>query len=367
MKILLLNSLWGPIEDTPVGGIEAFILRVADLLIEKGHDVTLFGTRDSNTQKYKLGSYGEYSKNHYNIYEKGRRLNYSVIRDNVSSYLKDNKPDLILLNFFNTRIMEVISESGIKCINIVHQYPYGISAIAEIEGLAKFNSGNIKCVTVSKHMADRLNSSLLAVSGFISPYFTNKDNIKMISPGFGMASVVSRISHDKGFDLTIDSLIKAGIKGRFVGRCNHYNEKDEKLLEKFTQYVAQSNSIWTQSAPNSDTMNIIAKSSFLIEGDTMSAFSTVTAEAICNGVPVICTSGITDGPYEIMTNLNTNLIYCPQMYRFSHKKRVDTVVECMKSALEVSLSDRIKISTIARDFYSPDKWYDRFMELVGEL
>ena len=50
MKIALVSKLWEPTTSTSIGGTGAFVGNLADVLVERGHKVSLFATDDSKTK-----------------------------------------------------------------------------------------------------------------------------------------------------------------------------------------------------------------------------------------------------------------------------------------------------------------------------
>jgi hypothetical protein len=50
MKIALLAPVWFPVPPNGYGGIELVVSVLADGLVERGHDVTLFASGDSATK-----------------------------------------------------------------------------------------------------------------------------------------------------------------------------------------------------------------------------------------------------------------------------------------------------------------------------
>ena len=49
MRIAILSPVWFPVPPTRYGGIEWIVSLLADGLVERGHDVTLFASGDSKT------------------------------------------------------------------------------------------------------------------------------------------------------------------------------------------------------------------------------------------------------------------------------------------------------------------------------
>ena len=50
MKIAVLSPVWFPVPPTRYGGIEWIVALLADGLVERGHEVTLFASGDSTDE-----------------------------------------------------------------------------------------------------------------------------------------------------------------------------------------------------------------------------------------------------------------------------------------------------------------------------
>src|SRR3954471_7875314 len=59
MRIAIIAPAWFPVPPTRYGGIEWVVAILADGLVDRGHDVTLFAAGDSQTKAHLVTSYDE--------------------------------------------------------------------------------------------------------------------------------------------------------------------------------------------------------------------------------------------------------------------------------------------------------------------
>ncbi|TDS13279.1 glycosyltransferase family 4 protein [Sphingobacterium paludis] len=303
MKIGIIAHLKHPIRKPFMGGLEAFTYDITQLLIERGHEVTLFASEMSDPS---LNVYPIMSDTDYDRETLSRFRSHEMSEDFISThhaYLElmqdiDTKEfDIIFNNSLNYVPITMASICSTPMVTVLHTPP-----IFEMKrATAREKSlGRITYVSVSKPNAD-------AWKPYVHTCEVINNGIDLQQWRFipsndkGYVVWFGRIHPDKGPHLAIEAAKLAGKRIKIAGSV-----ADRHYFETFVQPLLDDRAEWVEHCTH-EQLNVLigdAEAS-IITPCWDEPFGLVVAESLACGTPV---AGIARGALPSILNEKTGVL-----------------------------------------------------------
>lgn len=273
MKIAMISPVFGK-----TGGPELTTTQLADALVEKGVDVTLFAPADFHT-KAKL----------YPILPKSL---WSM--ENFKDQTEQERRNLII----NSQISILLQQQNFDLVQLcLQRYAYPIANHLKVPAVVTLNSkmelgdfqllksSGAKTITLTEKYRQEIGADYSIHLGLpldtITPSYSN---------GLGLI-MIGRIIDQKGIHIGVKIAQLAKKKLTIIGRIGNSKERQDYFTRKIKPFVDGKSVTLIESLPNSEVMTLLAHSEALlfpiIRPET---FGRVHTEALASGTPVIGSS-----------------------------------------------------------------------------
>lgn len=329
---------------------------------------------DDITSKNISGGIEKFSQNLFNLFpdkiipvkitkeDRTKRRTKQVFLD----YVKQHKPDLILLSDIDGYFHIPLIEQGIPTIQIIHEGLMGdIRYLALYKNLHKFieAGGHLYFVSENqyayydKHINRITGSSLLKFHGFINSSFatgdeTVSDKIEYDVMTIGRTDTTKNpfFVHKKLKDTTLKTcvLTNAGNFQHSAAQVKYYEDnlhwKDPQVTFRGLPYV--------------DTMATLSTAGCYISTCSMESWGITALEALARGIPLIL---VTDKSGK---HSSQSIAADESHYRIVHSSiKSNELAELVKELNAYPIEKRIEISTMTKEKHSKEKFKARFEEI----
>ncbi len=303
MKIGIIAHLKHPIRKPFMGGLEAFTHNISKLLIERGHQVTLFASELSDPA---LNVYPIMSDMDYDRETLSRFRSHEMSEDFISThhaYLElmqdiDNMGfDVLFNNSLNYVPITMSTICDTPMVTVLHTPPIFEMKRATAK---ERDSGKIKYVSVSKPNADAwmpyINNCTVINNGIdLDQWIYKPTNDKQYVLWFG------RIHPDKGTHLAVQAAKMAGKKIKIAGSI-----ADRHYFETFVEPLLDANAEWVSHCTHEELNTLIGDAEVsIITPCWDEPFGLVVAESLACGTPV---AGIARGALPTILDQYTGVL-----------------------------------------------------------
>ncbi|WP_231426136.1 glycosyltransferase family 4 protein [Pedobacter sp. Leaf250] len=335
MKIGIIAHLKHPIVAPFAGGLEVFTHQITKLLTQRGHEVILFASSNSDSN---LPVHAILSDDHYES-STGMRIKR---KDLPSEYIAEHHAYFNLMNSIDQYDLDIIFNNSLHYIpitianivktpmlTVLHTPPFYELALAI---KAERQNPTINYVTVSKQSAinwqDLIAHCPVISNGIEMDSWTAYPN----SSEESYAAWFGRIHPDKGLHLAIEACKKAGIKLKIAGGIadkRYYDQMIAPLLDESTEILGLQN--------QQELNQLIGGAKVcLVTPCWQEPFGLVVAEAMACGTPI---AGFKMGALPELINED-----CGILVDFPNTSDLAAAIH---SAIKL---DRLKVITAAAKF-----------------
>lgn len=334
MKIALVSKLWETTDPTSTGGTGLSVGLLANELVKRGHQVTLFATGDSKTRAKLIAVRNKKWQNDYS-----EPIEYLNI---ANAFSEHKKYDIIHTHVEQKAAFfaDLVNTPTIMSLR------YGEFFADELKILKKYK--NLNWLTNSQALQKSL--SFIKFKGFVYngldlesyPYTEKADNYLLF---------LARLSPQKGPDIAIQIAKKLGLKLILAGKIV---ERDKKYLaEKVFKYVDNQQIKYVGEVNFKTKIKLLKKASCLLHPNTVfEACSNVILEAQACGTPVIAYNNGSNS--ELIINNKTGFI-------------VKNLNEAVTAVKKISLIKRRDCRQNTETNFTVEKMTDNYEKIYSEI
>ncbi|MGC1309415.1 MAG: glycosyltransferase [Phormidesmis sp.] len=282
MKIAIVGLLHNPIAEPFAGGMESHTWWLAKKLIERGHQVTLFASGDSDPTiglvpciEHSLAAHPKAQT------MLGRQACNTSAYASVIRQICTNKFDIVHNNALHPLLLLSAADLPTPMLTVLHTPPYKELAAAVQYATACNNLGNLAAVAVSKSLAAEWRSLISARVVYNGIDITSWPFVEATAPD--VALWYGRIVPEKAPHLAIQAALMAGYTIRFagpVGNIDYFNAQVQPLLnDRRVQYLGHLSHVEVKRA-------LAIASVFVNTPLWEEPYGFVYAEALASGTPV---------------------------------------------------------------------------------
>ncbi|MGI8935091.1 glycosyltransferase [Leptolyngbya sp. BC1307] len=324
MKIAIVGLLHHPIAEPFAGGMESHTWWLAKKLIERGHEVTLFASGDSDPE---LGLVPCIERA-FATYPQAQTVSGRQAC-NMSAYASairqicQGQFDIIHNNALHPFLLLSAADLPIPMLTVLHTPIYAELAAAVRYAAARNTQGKLAAVAVSKSLATEWQSLIAADVVYNGIAIENWPFVAETSPG--MALWYGRIVPEKAPHLALQAALRAGYAIEFAGPIGdqvYFDSQVAPLLES-----SQVSYLGHLSHP--EIKQALARASVLVNTPLWEEpYGFVYAEALATGTPVAAFDSGAAG--EILDS------HCGVVVR---EKTVAVLAEAIAAAAQLSRQD----------------------------
>ncbi len=322
------------------GGPELSTIQLADALVDKGIDVTLFAPADFKTKA-------------------------NLIPTLEKSFWK--MKDLDKMSLLEKRNLIISSQVKILALqenfDIIHissqRYGYAVaknlqkpSLITMHNRMKKRDYALLKKTDTATVALTKKYKNHIRATAYIYPGISVKDIRPSFLKGEGLITV-GRITDQKGIHLAIEIAKEAKKKLTIVGRIGYSEERQKYFKKNIQPYLKKDSIELIEEISNKNLLKLIAKSEALlfpiIRPET---FGRVSIEALACGTPVIGTK--TDPLPEILHNKKVSLLS-------------DDITELVEAAKNTDRFNRNECRKYAEKYFDSSRMADEYIKLYNKI
>lgn len=326
MKIGIIAHLKHPIRKPFMGGLEAFTYDITKLLIERGHDVTLFASELSDPI---LHVRSIMSDSDYDRETLSRFRSHEMSEDFISTHhaylelmqdIDKENFDVIFNNSLNYVPITMSTICRTPMVTVLHTPP-----IFEMKRAAAHEKqyGNIRYVSVSRPNADAwtpyINNCTVIHNGIdLDLWKFQPVNDQDYVIWFG------RIHPDKGTHLAIQAAKLANKKIKIAGSI-----ADKYYFETYVEPLLDEQAVWVEHCTHDELSVLIGNAAVsIITPCWDEPFGLVVAESLACGTPV---AGIARGALPSILNEKTGVL--------TKSSDPEEIANCIRLASQLSRHD----------------------------
>ena len=282
MKIALVGLLHNPIAEPFAGGMESHTWWLAKKLIERGHDVSLFASGDSdptlglvpcNVSARAIHTLEQTPEERYNH----SRTAYSAIIDQ----LKHSDFDVVHNNALYPFLLPSAADLPMPMLTVLHAPPYPQLAKAVARAISHDRSRRLAIIAVSKSLADEW-QPIATVPVVYNGIDVDSWPFSSKAP-LNKALWFGRIVPEKGAHIAIRAALMAGYEISVAGPVSdvyYFEDKVAPLLKHDRVH-------YLGHLSHSEIKQVLTKSSVLVNTPLWEEpYGIVYAEALASGTPV---------------------------------------------------------------------------------
>lgn len=336
MKIALVSKLWEPTSSQSIGGTGFIVGSLADGLVERGHEVTLYASGDSET-KAKLISVSE-----KHIWDRFPEALYYLT---IAKAFRDAKN----YDIIDCHVEEKAMFFGpLVEIPVVHTFEFGLFDEEQKKVFEEYRDQ--KCISISyacRKIYPRLNWIANNYNGIRVEDFPFSEK-----PGDHLL-LLGRVSAQKGVHHAVQVALKSGLKLYVAGKVV---EEDKEYLEKgFWPYVDNEKIIYLGIVNYQEKMPLLKNARALISPLCyLEAFGLNLVEAMACGTPVVAFDRGAAG--ELVRDGVTGFIVPPD--------DVEGMVRALKRVKEL---DRAQCRRLVEKKFTVDKMVDGYEKIYRKV
>lgn len=333
MKIALISTLWEPASIESTGGTGAFVGYLAEELVRRGHQVTLFASGNSKTSA-KLESIAEtHFTNGFSD-----PLEYLNI---ANAFRKSENFDIIHCNAsFRSLVFSDLAKTP-----SIHTLDYGEFFDHEKKVIEKYRNANF--VTVSKTIQNFLNVNWegiiyhgIDIEKF--PFQEKKQDYLLF---------LGRLSPQKGPDIAIRAAKKLGIKLILAGKKSSIDAK--YLTEKVEPFIDNHQIKYIGEADFPTKIELFKNALCLLHPiNYIEAFGITLIESMACGTPVIAFNQ--GAVSEVIENKKTGFVV-------ETEKEMVEAIKNIKSISKKACRERVE------EKFTVEKMTDGYEELYAKI
>lgn len=282
MKIALVGLLHHPIAEPFSGGMESHTWWLAKKLIEKGHEVTLFASGDSDTR---LGLHpcieSSFEANPLAKTLHGRQACNMQAYANVIREICQGDFDIVHNNALHPFLLTSASDLPVPMLTVLHTPVYKELAAAVQYAASRNTLGRLAAVCVSNCLAKEWNP-FIETSVVYNGIDVESWPFSLAEPS-GEALWYGRIVPEKAPHLAIQAALKAGLNIEIAGPIS-----DETYFNNNIATLIDENSVrYLGHLPQSKLKDALSRAKvFLNTSVWEEPYGLVYAEALASGTPV---------------------------------------------------------------------------------
>jgi glycosyltransferase involved in cell wall biosynthesis len=282
MKIAILCHMHHPISEPYEGGTEAHTAMLADALVARGHDVTLFakaGSVSSATVYPLIPADFEFTRVATPLVRKQQHGFLAEAVHHSIGVIRGSDFDAVINNSLSSLPYSFMADSVMM--TVLHTPPT-LSDVNEVLSDPEWRPGsNHAWVTVSDANAEAWRPLLPAVR-------TVYNGIRLaewmpgVAPTPNLAVWAARITPEKGLHLAIDAARLAGMDFEFAGPISHSEYFDREIVPRLGKHVR-----YRGHLAHDELHHLMASGSVFVSSPLWAEpFGLSVVEALASGTPV---------------------------------------------------------------------------------
>lgn len=291
MKIALISKLWEPTSVKSVGGTGFVVGSLADGLVKKGHEVTLFATGDSETKAKLVSVIDKHSPDYY-----PEALYYLNIAE---AFYRQDEFDIIDCH---------VEEKGLVFtpfarVPVVTTIEFGLFLEDQLTLFKKFKDQNYISISDSvRQICPELNWVATVYNGIRVEDFQLNDGPK------DYLLILGRVAKQKGIHYAIEVAKKMGMDLKIAGKVRETDPVDREYFEKQVKPHIDGKQIqYLGVVGYKEKIKLLENALALISPvDYIEAFGLTLIEAMASGTPAIAFDMGATG--EIIKNGKTGFV-----------------------------------------------------------